>query len=210
MEGNTMRGRSDRLRSFVAVPFRWPSITVSVLPHAFRSESIAAAVIAFALAVSGTLTADELPPLPGPGVPLPLDVDGDGVSTFGDQYIFNAWAANGGNWTKALENAVPSDAVLDLSEFFRSPSAALSKDAVIFYPEDGDAAGASEPDAPAHVAWFPGSAEDDPAVAAAFASTLRTDLALADALREFLHTQPGLSARLSLNRVELEVTAAYD
>jgi hypothetical protein len=151
-----------------------------------------------------------LPPLPGPGLALPVDVDGDGVSTFGDQYVFNSWAESGGSWTAALQHAVTRGDVLDLSGFFASPLAALSKDAVISHPEDVARASASDADGPPYVAWFPGAAAQDPSVAAAFESVLRTDIALADALHEFLEEQPGLSARLYLDRVELQVTAAYD
>jgi hypothetical protein len=67
--------------------------------------------------------------LPGPGLTLPVDVDGDGVSTFGDQYTFNWWLANGGNLKKALSAAKVGSTVLDLSDYFAEivqPTSALA------------------------------------------------------------------------------------
>ena len=98
------------------------------------SRVIVAGII---LAARVRLKATELPELPGPGLDLPVDLDGDGESSFSDIYVFNLWLAMGGNLKVnlkvALDAAVATknDKITDLSSFFRSEKAALSKDAAV-------------------------------------------------------------------------------
>lgn len=58
-------------------------------------------------------------------------MDGDGVSTYGDQVVFNHWLALGGSLKHALESAAVETVVLGLTDFFSSSSAALTEDAEI-------------------------------------------------------------------------------
>jgi hypothetical protein len=87
--------------------------------------------MAWALLAVGLVEAGSAPPLPGPALELPVDVDGDGVATWGDSYAFNLWLEAGGKLKLALSAGEPKGGFLDLSEFFHSPQAALSKDAAI-------------------------------------------------------------------------------
>jgi hypothetical protein len=137
-------------------------------------------------------------------------VDGDGSSTFADQYIFNHWASMGGKWTCALEEAVARGDVLDLSAFFRSPSAALSVEAVVTYPEEGTEVTDAEAPGPQYAALHAGNVAEDPALAAAFQSPLALDRHPAEAVLSFLETHEALRECLSLDRVEVRVTAAYE
>jgi hypothetical protein len=139
-----------------------------------------------------------------------VDVDGDGSSTFADHYIFNHWASRGGKWTSALEEAIARGDVLDVSAFFRSPSAALSEEAVVTYPEEGTEVSESEPSGPHYVALHAGNVTEDPALAAAFESPLALELHPAEAVLSFLATHQVLRERLGLDRVEVRVTAAYE
>jgi hypothetical protein len=90
--------------------------------------SLLAGVLAF-----GVGYPEDFPPLPGPGLEIPVDVNGDGISTFGDQYVFNAWLGMGGSLQLALAYATTGNGLLDLSEFFRSPQSALDPDAPVTF-----------------------------------------------------------------------------